>query len=113
MGIPCKSLHEAFHYDAKQHRKTIYPESLLLKCKSYEFQIYSKYIEMTQRNRKNPESAMGLVRIELRASIKKLRQLTKKYHMASPDYAIENFLLLSPLITKKITKYTEKNGRRV
>lgn len=99
LGIPRKHLHEYKYRDPIQHRKVAYKESLLLKCKSYEFQIYPKYWEMINRKISNPEEASGIVRIELRAKKDKLSRLAEKYHIPYPEHSIEKFLIHSPAIT--------------
>lgn len=101
LGIPCGHLHEHKHRDNIQHRMVPYKDSLLLKCKSYEFQIYPKYLEMLNRKMENPEEASGIVRVELRAKGKKLSRLAEKYYILSPESSIEEFLINCPIITRK------------
>ena len=82
LGIPPKALTEHLHYDKKQHRQLPFRESILLKCFSYSFQIYSKYRQMeVVMPHINTVSAQGVVRLELRASKPKLRSLLKKYNI--------------------------------
>ncbi|MCM1190062.1 MAG: hypothetical protein NC541_12290 [bacterium] len=98
LGIPRKNLHEYKYRDSLQHRKVAYKESFLLKCKSYEFQIYLKYKEMLNRKISNPEEASGIVRVELRAYGDKLSRLAEKYHIPYPECSIDNFLAKCPTI---------------
>ena len=100
-GIPSKVLSEVKHLNASQHRYTAYKESLLLKCNSYSFQIYPKYRQMIQRYGKAPDNALGMLRLELRASKPKLEQLAKKYNIISPKIDFLQFLSQTPYITKK------------
>ena len=100
-GIPPKVLSEHIYFNEKQHRYTTYKESLLLECKSYSFQAYSKYEQMINHKMAHPENASGIVRLELRASKTKLEQLAKKYGLVSPKENYIQFLLSSPSITRQ------------
>lgn len=100
-GVPPKTLSEYTYFNASQHRHTPYRDSLLLKCGSYSFQIYSKYQQMKQRFGTAPDGALGMVRIELRASKQKLGQLAKKYGVISPKTNYLEFLSHAPSITQK------------
>lgn len=80
LGVPFKHLKEYTKYDSVQKRKIPYPHSLLLQCKSYSFEIYSKYLQMqTQDLLTNAEAALGIVRIELRAGRSKLKTISNKH----------------------------------
>lgn len=100
LGIPRKHMHEHKYRDFTQHRKIAYKESLLLKCKSYEFQIYPKYLEMLNRKMACPDEASGIVRLELRAYQNKLSRLAEKYHIPYPECDIAKFLTKCPVITR-------------
>ena len=78
--FPCKRvLREVLHWDSTQRRMVPYSESKLMVCGSYAFQIYPKYTQMLNHGLPGAEYARGVVRIELRASRKKLRSLYYKY----------------------------------
>lgn len=99
-GIPCKSLSTITHWDSKQHRYVAYKDTLLLQCKSYSFQIYSKYLQMQSMNLSGSEYAIGTVRFELRANKSKMEQLAKKYKITSPSEDYIEFLCLAPIISE-------------
>ena len=72
--VPCKRvLREVLHWDSTQRRWVPYSESKLVRCGSYEFQIYPKQPQMLTRGLSGAEYAKGVVRIELRAGRKKLK----------------------------------------
>lgn len=78
--VPCKRvLREVLHWDSTQRRWVPYSESKLVRCGSYEFQIYPKQPQMLTRGLSGAEYAKGVVRIELRAGRKKLKSLHYKY----------------------------------
>ena len=104
-GIPTKSLSEVKVFNPSQHRMTAYNDSFLLKCNSYSFQIYSKYLQMCKKNLPGQEDAVGVVRFELRAEKSKLKQLAKKYCLPSPTGDMLGFLENTPQITKEEIPY--------
>ena len=78
--VPCKRvLREVLHWDGTQRRWVPYSESKLVRCSSYEFQIYPKQPQILTRGLSGAEYAKGVVRIELRAGRKKLKSLHYKY----------------------------------
>jgi len=66
-------------WDKKQRRKVPYKDSLLLKCKSYDFQIYPKYLQLKSKNNPQAVSASGVVRFELRAKPRKLKVIQNQH----------------------------------
>lgn len=95
--IPKPSLKEPTYVDPVSHHAVPkYPDSLLLECGSYSFEVYSKQAQMINKNIGNSDSAAGLVRLELRAEKAKLNTLYKKYSGSPKNYI--DFLSNAPTI---------------
>lgn len=99
LGIPQKVLKEELRLDKHQHRFLPYNDALLLTCGTYSLEIYSKYIQMKKRNINGADRALGLVRVELRATKPKIQQLANKYQLPSPIDNYNFFLQHAPIIT--------------
>ena len=99
-GITPASLQEYKFISPTQHRMITYKESFLLKCKTYSFQIYDKHKQMINRNLQNSDTAIGMIRFELRANRNKIISLCDKYNILYPDYNKMKFLKQIPQITK-------------
>lgn len=100
-GIPQKTLTEKKYFNPVQRRLTSYKDALLLECKSYSFEIYSKYRQMLARKMQNPDSASGMIRLELRASKTKILQLAKKYNLFFTSQNYIAFLPKTPEISRQ------------
>lgn len=105
LGIPQKVLKEELRLDKHQHRFLPYNDALLLTCGTYSLEIYSKYIQMKKRNINGADRALGLVRVELRATKPKIQQLANKYQLPSPIDNYNFFLQHAPIITKQEIPY--------
>lgn len=92
-SLPGKILKEKTHFDLIQRRNIPYNDSLLLTCKSYSFEAYLKYPQMITLKKKNTETAWGIVRLELRASKRKIEQLAGKYCLPSPKENMFIFII--------------------
>lgn len=101
LGVPPKVLKEHKIYNKIQRREIPYQDSLLLECRSYSFEIYPKYVQIKKRKLQNPEQAIGIVRIELRANKQKLLQLAKKYKLCSPKSDYRTFLIHTPDVARQ------------
>lgn len=104
-GVPGKVLSEKKHPDPIQHRLVPYKNALLLECKSYSFEIYPKYHQMTARKMHNADNASGMVRFELRASKTKIAQLANKYEFPCKKGAYMDFLTNAPDISEQEIPY--------
>lgn len=104
-GIPTKRLKEHTSWNDIQRRHVPYPDSLLLECCSYSFQIYPKYSQLKQKGYVDPIPALGIVRFELRANSDKIRLLEKKYSCQIKDNP-DNLPALIPEISKSEIKKT-------
>lgn len=80
---------------------TPYKDPMLLECKSYSFEIYLKCHQMLERKMNVPENAKGIVRLELRASKSKIKQLSQKYNSFWYDRDNICFLKEAPDITEQ------------
>lgn len=100
-GVPQKTLTEKKYFNPVQRRLTSYKDAFLLECKSYSFEIYSKYRQMLARKMKNPDSASGMIRLELRASKTKILQLAKKYNLFFTSQNYIAFLPKTPEISRQ------------
>lgn len=108
--IPKPSLKEPTCIDPVSHHAVPkYPDSLLLECGSYSFEVYSKQAQMKNKNIGNSDFATGLVRLELRAEKAKLDTLYKKYGGSPKNYiaflknaptacSLEIIKLLAPMV---------------
>lgn len=108
--IPKPSLKEPTCIDPVSHHAVPkYPDSLLLECGSYSFEVYSKQAQMKNKNIGNSDFAAGLVRLELRAEKAKLDTLYKKYGGSPKNYiaflknattacSLEIIKLLAPMV---------------
>lgn len=94
---PCV-LKEHLENNVIQHRKTPIYDSFWLECASYSFEIYNKYTQMIERHLMTPSSAIGTVRIELRAQNSKIKTLEKTYFRKKPTYI--EFLIYAPSIAE-------------
>lgn len=105
-----------------------YPDSLLLECASYSFEVYNKQSQMQNRNIGNSDFASGLVRLELRANKEKLKTLYKHYGGSPKNYikflsnasaicSAEITSLLAPMVGTgdfvSYKKITEKISKKV
>lgn len=89
-----RSLKECNIYSPKEQKKIHYDDSLLLTCKSYDFQVYPKYRQMLDRNISGASSAIGVVRFELRAGRQKLNSIMGKHRVDWPGNFIDSMISL-------------------
>lgn len=93
-GRMIRNLKEQQIFSPTEQKMIHYDDSFLLSCKSYSFQVYPKYWQMLDRNISGAESALGVVRFELRAGKQKLNTILS-HHAKISESEIYNKLVSS------------------